>query len=161
MKVKEIRDELRRGHSEDLAKRRKIILLSSIGLVDFAIITLYQTGIIKKLPEIIPSRAFDSNKVNASRSAYFLGVPDGPVSAVVYASTSVLAAAGGIEKSGRKPVFDWLLGASVAGNAAGAVYYLYDMAFKQKKACFYCLVGAAVNLASAAIVLSLLRKRFV
>ncbi len=89
-----IRDVLRNDNSEDLDRRRKVIFLSAIGLVDFSIISLYQTGVIKSLPDL-PFPIFDSNKVNASKSAYQFGVPDGPISATVYGLTMTLAAAGG------------------------------------------------------------------
>lgn len=147
----ELRDELRAGISEDLGRRRKIIALSTLGLVDFSIISLYQTGIIKRLPDI-PLPVFDSNKVNAAKDAYMMGVPDGPVSATVYGLTMVLAAAMGSESTGRKPVLDVLLGGAIAGNAAGAVFYMYDMIFKQKKICLYCVTGALINFASAIII---------
>ncbi|MBD0375092.1 MAG: hypothetical protein ICV51_05635 [Flavisolibacter sp.] len=146
-----IRDVLRTEQSDDLNRRRKVIGLSALGLVDFSIISLYQTGIIKHLPDL-PFDLFDSDKVNASKDAYQLGVPDGPVSAAVYGITMTLAAAGGSEKAGRQPVWDVLLGGAVAGNAAGAVYYLYNMIFKQKKICLYCVTGAAINIASAIII---------
>jgi len=158
-----IRDVLRNDYSDDLDRRRKIICLSAIGLVDFSIISLYQTGVIKKLPDL-PFPIFDSNKVNASESAYQFGVPDGPISATVYGLTMALAAAGGSENASRKPIFDVLLGGAIAGNAAGGVYYLYDMIFKQKKICLYCVTGAAINIASAIIifptVLKSLKKLF-
>lgn len=146
-----IRNELREGHSEDLDRRRKVLLLSGLGLIDFSIISLYQTGIINKLPDI-PHPLFDSNKVNAAKDAYMFGVPDGPVSAVAYGLTMVLASAGGSEKAGRHPAFDVALGATIAGNAAGAVFYLFNMVFKQKKICMYCVTGAVINIASAIII---------
>src|SRR3954447_1721925 len=152
-----IRNELRNNDSENMTDRRKIIWLSALGLVDFSAISLYQTGVIEKLPDL-PFPIFDSNKVNASKEAYQFGVPDGPVSAVMYAATMVLAAASGSEQSGRKPVFDTLLGTTILGNTAGAIYYLYDMAFKQKKICLYCIAGAAINIASAVIVAPLVKR---
>ncbi len=151
MKPAAIKQALRTGTSEDMERRRKIIALSALGLADFSIISLYQTGVIKKLPDL-PFEIFDSNKVNASPDAYRMGVPDGPISAVVYASAMALAATGGDEQSGRKPVFDLLLAGTVFGNAAGAGYYLYNMIFKQKKVCIYCVGGAVINFASAAII---------
>jgi uncharacterized membrane protein len=152
-----IRNELRNNDSEAMDKRRLIILLSALGLIDFSVISLYQTGVIEKLPDL-PFPIFDSNKVNAAKEAYQFGVPDGAISTAVYASTIVLAAAGGSEQSGRKPVLDTVLGAVVAGNTAGAIYYLYDMIFKQKKVCLYCLTGAAINIASAIIATPLVKR---
>lgn len=108
-----IRNELRYANSPDLDRRRKIVLFSVLGLLDFSIISLYQTGVIRRLPDI-PYKLFDSNRVNASEDAYRFGVPDGPVSAVAYASAMVLASAGGTENAQRKPAFDVALGATVA-----------------------------------------------
>ncbi len=157
MNAHAIKEALLYNNTKDMNTRRKILLLSALGLVDFSIISLYQTGVIKKLPDL-PFSIFDSNKINASKEAYQFGVPDGPVSATVYAATMVLAAAGGTENESRTPVWNTLLGAAVAGNAAGAVYYLYDMIFRQKKICLYCVTGAAINLASAALAAPLVKQ---
>lgn len=157
MDIAAMRDVLRTGHSEDLDRRRKVIGLSALGLVDFSIISMYQTGVIKSLPDL-PFEVFDSNKVNASEDAYRFGAPDGPISAVAYAATMVLASAGGDEQTGRKPVLDVALGATVAGNAVGGIFYLYKMIFVQKKICLYCVTGAAINIASAVIAAPLFSK---
>ena len=158
MNTKKVVAQLRTGDAEELGQRRKIILLSAIGLVDFSIISLYQTGVIKKLPDL-PFKVFDSNAVNASESAYPLGIPDGTLGAVPYVLNMILAAAGGTKKSGRKDVFDYLLGGVIVANAAGAANYLVDMTFKQKKACIYCVVGAAINFASVAVMAPIIKKR--
>lgn len=146
-----MRNELRTGHNESLDKRRKVIALSALGLVDFSIISLYQTGVIKHMPDI-PHPLFDSDKVNASEDAYRFGGPDGPISAAVYGLTMVMASVGGTEKTGRPPVLDVALGATVMGNAIGAIFYLHKMIFVQKKICLYCVTGAAINIASAVII---------
>lgn len=151
MNVEAIRNTLRNEQSEDLNRRRKLIALSALGLVDFSIISLYQTGVIRHMPDL-PHPLFASDEVNAAKDAYMFGVPDGPISAVVYGLTMVLAAAGGSEKADRSPIMDVALGATVAGNAAGALYYLQNMLFKQKKICLYCVTGAAINLASAVLI---------
>jgi hypothetical protein len=36
-------------------------------------------------------------------------------------------------------------------NAAGAFYYLSNMVFRQKRVCPYCIAGAVIKFASAAI----------
>ena len=152
-----IRNELRDGNSTALDARRKVILLSALGLVDFSIISLYQTGIIRHLPDP-PHPIFDSDKINASEDAYQFGAPDGPISAVAYATSMLLASAAGSDKTGRKPVLDVALGATVAGNAVGAAYYLFNMIFKQKKICPYCVAGAVINIASAIIIAPTIAK---
>ena len=58
-----------------------------------------------------------------------LGAPDGPISAVAYAATMVLASTGGSKKTGRTPVLGVALGATVASNAVGAVFYFIQKKF--------------------------------
>lgn len=159
MRTAAIRQELLNGTQEDLKKRRKIMGLSALGLLDFAFISLYQAGVIKRLPEL-PFSAFDSNKVNAAPDAYQMGAPDAAISAWIYATNMVLSTIGGTEESGRKPIHDLLLGTTIAANAAGALYYLYNMTFYQKKICPYCIAGAAINIASAVIMRPVLMKSF-
>lgn len=129
MRTAAIRQELLNSTDEALQKRRKIVMLSALGLVDFAFISLYQAGVIRRRPEL-PFDSFDSNKVNVAPEAYQLGAPDGTISAWLYASNMVLATWGGTEASGRKPGHDVLLGLTIAANTAGAVYYLNDMTFQ-------------------------------
>lgn len=157
MRTAAIREELLHGTDEDLQRRRKILGLSALGLLDFALISLYQAGVIKRLPDV-PHSAFDSNKVNASQDAYQMGAPDGTISAWIYATNMVLATVGGTERSGRKPIHDVLLATTIGANAGGALYYLYNMAAYQKKVCPYCIAGAAINFASAIIMAPVLMK---
>lgn len=124
--------------------------LSAIGLADFSLISLYQTGLIRHLPDL-PFPLFDSDKVNASKSAYQFGIPDGPVSLAAYGLTMALTRIGDKDGEHRKPVADLALGAVVLGQAAGAAWYLGDMLFRQRKICLYCVAGALVNFASAVV----------
>jgi uncharacterized membrane protein len=123
---------------------RGIAALAAVGAVDFAIISLYQLGVIRHLPDL-PGRIFDSDKVNASHKAYVLGVPDGTLGLGLYALTLILAGAGGTSRSGRRTILDVALGGAVMAGAVGTAHY--DMTRHQKRACPYCLVGATVNFA--------------
>ncbi|MGK7389267.1 MAG: vitamin K epoxide reductase family protein [Candidatus Cyclobacteriaceae bacterium M2_1C_046] len=145
MQVLKIKEELRKENNPNLKIKKKLAILASIGLLDFIIISLYQLGVIRKLPDV-PIKGIDSNYVNASAEAYKMGVPDGPVSATVYALILVLIGVKGTKKSGREPIWDILLGGAIAANAAGALDYLRVMIFKQKKICLYCVAGAIINL---------------
>ena len=55
----EVRDELLNSKAEDMVRRRKLVLLSVLGLINFNVISLLQSGVIKKLPDI-PIRVFDT-----------------------------------------------------------------------------------------------------
>lgn len=142
--IKAIRNTLRDERSPNLKRRRKIIALAAIGAVDFTLISLYQTGIIRRLPDI-PLKVLDSNAVNASEKAYKTGLPDGTSGLTMYGLIMMLAAYGGKRGIGRKRVIDLALLSTIAAGSVGALQYLYDMAFKEKKACLYCVTGAMVN----------------
>lgn len=136
--------------------RRNIALLSAAGLIDFVPISLYQLGIIRHLPDI-PAKLFDSDYVNASKDAQVMGIPDGPVSLLMYAANLVLVA-GAVKKKERNWV-DYLIAGNAMGQAAGGVYYLYDMIVKQKKICPYCVTGALINFAALIPLYKLFKKR--
>lgn len=136
--------KIRKRSGRAAASRREIALLSVIGLVDFVPISLYQLGIIRHLPDL-PGELFDSDYVNASKEAQVAGLPDGPVSLLMYAANLVLVT-GALKK--KRNVFDYLIAGNSLGQAAGGAYYLYNMATKQKKVCVYCVTGALINFAT-------------
>lgn len=143
--IEAMRDVLRAKQSVSLDRRRKIMAMSAVGMIDFTVISLYQTGVIKKLPDL-PFKVFDSDSVNASKKAYAAGLPDGTTGAMMYALTMMLASFGGSKQTGRNKLFDKLLFGAVALSSAAGLQYLYDMTFKQKKICVYCVTGAFLNI---------------
>lgn len=149
--------QVRQASSSKADYRRQIGALSAIGLIDFTVISLYQLGIINKLPDL-PGKIFDSNAVNASKDAQFLGIPDAPISLTLYAA-NLLLTAGALKQKKKKNGFDWLLAGSVIGQAAGGAYYLYTMAVVQKKVCLYCVTGALINFATLSPLTKLLFKK--
>lgn len=149
--------KIRKSASAKADYRRQIAALSAAGLLDFTVISLYQLGVIKKLPDL-PGPLFDSNKVNASKDAQVAGLPDAPVSLALYAANLVLAS-GAIRSKKRGNAFDWLLAGSLVGQAAGGAYYLYNMTTVQKKVCLYCVTGALLNFATLVPLSRLLLKR--
>jgi uncharacterized membrane protein len=112
-------------------------------------------GYFKKLPDV-PGKVFDTVKVNTSKDAVIMGMPDGVISLGAYAATMFLATAASRFKK-RSRLLDLALGGLVLGQAVGAAQYLYKMAFVQKKVCLYCVTGAAINFASLKPVYSLLK----
>lgn len=66
--------------------------------------TLYQVGIIKPLPDVLPGAIFDAEKVDASDYAYKrMQMPDAAMMIMTYATTAALASAGGAERATRQP----------------------------------------------------------
>lgn len=147
-------DLLRRDTGKEIASRRNIAALAAAGLVDFSMISLFQLGYIRKLPDL-PGKLFDSKQVNSSKDAVLFGIPDGVISLCMYAGTLLLATAAS-RKSKYSGFLDFLLGGIIIGQAAGGAYYLYNMATVQKKVCLYCVAGAVINFAAVKPFISLM-----
>ncbi|MCJ8167441.1 vitamin K epoxide reductase family protein [Pontibacter sp. E15-1] len=153
---KSVIDKIRKDKSTATENRRDIAALAAAGLVDFSLISLLQMGYFKKLPDL-PGKVFDTVKVNTSKDAVLLGLPDGVISLGAYTLTMLLAMAGSRFKK-RSRLLNLALGAVLVGQAAGAAQYMYKMAFVQKKVCIYCVTGAAINFAALKPVYTLLKK---
>src|SRR5947209_5546245 len=96
--------ELREGDTSDLTRRRWIIGLSVVGSAMGQIVSLYQTGILRRLPDP-PLPIFDASRVDASDYAYRrFQTPDGLMMLVSYAFTALLAGAGGKSRARNNPV---------------------------------------------------------
>jgi len=156
-KEKTIIDKIRGDETEAAIYRRQIAALSAAGLLDFSLISLFQLGFIKHLPDL-PGEIFDTEQVNSSKDAVLLGLPDGVISLNSYAATILLAAAATRYKKPSR-LLDVAMGGLVLGQAAGAVQYLYKMAFVQKKVCIYCVAGAVINFATLVPLRKLFKRR--
>ncbi len=76
MRPRELSRQLRRGSGGDLRRRRGIVGLSLLASASMGLITLYQMGIIRHLPEP-PLPGLDADEVDASGEAYArLQTPD-------------------------------------------------------------------------------------
>ncbi|HTW64464.1 MAG TPA: vitamin K epoxide reductase family protein [Bryobacteraceae bacterium] len=99
----ELGRELRQSYTPFLKRRRGIIGLSLFSCGVLAAVALYQTGILKKLPEP-RGRFFDAAKVNGSSQAYsLLATPDAFLGLASYAVTAVLAGMGPENRSRTHP----------------------------------------------------------
>ena len=145
-----LRRELQEAETGDLRLRRAIIGLSLVGMGAMAAVSLFQTGVIKHLPDP-PLKDFDSDKVNSSDTAYALGVPDGTLSLASLAANIPLAAFGGANRAETQPLIPLAAAAKATVEAAVAGWYFYQMCAVEKKWCGYCIVGAAANWGVAAL----------
>jgi len=157
MKPQQLRRELQEGRSDDLWRRRAIIGLSLLGAAAMTAVSLFQTGVVKHLPDP-PIEGFDSDKVNSSDTAYMLGVPDGTVSLASLAANIPLAALGGANRAEEQPVVPLLIAGKAAVEAAVAGWYFYQMPAKEKAWCGYCITGALCNFGIFALTLPEARK---
>lgn len=144
--------ELRTERSPDLTRRRWAIGLNYAGAAIGMLVGAYQTGILRRLPDILPGKIFDAEKVDASDYAYKrMQSPDGPLMGVTYLVTATLAAAGGKDRAEQQP---WL---PVA--AAGKAWYDLLVAGKlareewaeNKALCSWCQVATAFSVATVAL----------
>src|ERR687887_172707 len=152
LKAQQLRQELQQGETADVRRRRAIIGLSLIGMGAMAAVSLFQTGIVKHLPDP-PLESFHSDKVNSSDTAYALGVPDGTISLAGLACNIPLAAFGGENRAEEKPLVPLIAAAKATVEAAVAGWYFYQMPAKEKKWCAYCITGALANFGIFALTL--------
>ncbi len=150
--TQDLRRELQKGDNENLKLRRGIIALSLLGMGAMTAVSLFQTGIVKHLPDP-PLPDFDSDKVNSSDTAYALGVPDGTISLASLAANIPLAAFGGADRTEKMPLVPLAAAAKASVEAVVAGWYFYQMPTKEKKWCGYCILGAAANVGIAALTL--------
>ncbi len=150
LEPQKLRRELQRGNSENLGRRRAIIGISLLGMGAMTAVSLFQTGIIKHLPDP-PIDGFDSDKVNSSETAYALGVPDGALSLASLAANIPLAAFGGENRAEEQPIVPILAAGKAVVEAVVAGWYFYQMVAVEKALCGYCITGALANMGIAAL----------
>ncbi len=145
--------ELRLGSSPDLNRRRWIIGLSLVTVAAGQIVSLYQTGIIHHLPDP-PLDVFDSDKVDASDYAYKrLQSPDAPAMIVTGGITTMLAAAGPLNRAYSMPAVPLAMAAKTLLDVATNVKLGIEEWQENKKLCFYCQVSTLAALAAAVLAL--------
>ncbi len=152
LKTQKLRRELQESTAPNIRIRRTVIGLSLIGIGAMAAVSLFQTGIVKHLPD--PSLPdFDSDKVNSSETAYALGVPDGTLALAGFAANLPLAAFGGENRHETMPLVPIAAAAKASVEAVVSGWYFYQMPAVEKKWCAYCIVAAAANFGIAALTL--------
>jgi len=153
MKPQQLREELQDGDTGDLRRRRGIVVCSLIGMASMAAVTLYQMGLIRHLPDPPLSR-FDSDRVNASDTAYQYGVPDGTLTLAGHATNAVMAAFGGGHRTTEQPWAPIVAsGKAVIEAVIAAKYLFYQMPVVEKKWCGYCIVDALMHIGTFALTL--------
>ena len=140
--TQQLRRDLQEGNGDDLRRRRAIIGLSLLGIGAMAAATLFQTGIIKHLPDP-PLKNFDSDAVTSSDVAYALGGADAALSVASLAANIPAAAFGGENRFVTKPLIPIAFAAKALTEAVIASWFFYRLAFKEKTWCAYCIVNAA------------------
>jgi uncharacterized membrane protein len=144
----ELSRELRRGTGDRLARRRGIAALSLVAVGSMGMISLYQLGLIKHLPEP-PLPRLNADKVDASAEAYKkLSMPDAVLGLNSYAVTLALTAMGGEDRVRTAPWIPLVLAAKVAVDAVQAGKLTWDQWAEHRAFCSWCLLAAGATFAT-------------
>jgi uncharacterized membrane protein len=139
--------------SPDLRRRRWILGLSLLGTLAAQIVTLFQMGLVRRLPDP-PIGPFDSGRVDASDYGYSrLQTPDAALMLVSYSITAALAAAGGRDRAVEAPALPVALAAKTAWDSVSAVKLGQEEWAQNRALCAYCQVATVASLASLALAL--------
>jgi uncharacterized membrane protein len=148
MEPQQLSQELREGNNPYMTRRRWIIGLSMLGGSMGQVVTLYQTGIVKHLPDP-PVPLFDADKVDASNYAYSrFNSPDGPLMVANYALTAWLASMGGIDRARRNPLIPIAMGVKLVFDGVLSAELAREEWNENKAFCEYCQVATLCSLAS-------------
>lgn len=151
MQAHELSRELREEKSSDLTRRRWVIGLSLVGAAMGAVVSLYQTGIVRRLPDP-PLPLIDSHKVDASDYAYRrLNSPDAPLMLINYGVTAWLASAGGKERARHNPLLPVALGIKTLIDSTLALELGREEWKENQALCAYCQVATIASIASVAL----------
>ncbi|WP_207461190.1 vitamin K epoxide reductase family protein [Azospirillum sp. SYSU D00513] len=145
--------ELRKANSPHLRRRRWIVGLSYMGATMGQIVALYQLGVLRRLPDP-PLDLFDSSRVDASDYAYKRHqTPDGLMMVATYATTALLAGAGGRDRAQQMPWLPIAMAAKALYDA-GVTLKLGREEWNDNKAlCAYCQTATVASLATAVLAL--------
>jgi hypothetical protein len=145
-RAEDLSQQLRLGTGEFLPQRRGIVALSLIAVGSMSLISLYQMGIIKHLPEP-PLPLLDADKVDASAEAYSrFSTPDALLGIGNYAMTAGLAAMGGQHRAKEQPWIPLALAIKVAFDTFQAIRLFRDQLTKFHAFCSWCLLAAGTTL---------------
>ncbi len=145
--------ELRTAEGDFLEERRGVIVLSLTAIGCMGLIALYQSGIIRRLPDL-PLPLMDAEKVDASEEAYsHFQMGDAFIGLGSYAATMGLAAMGPKNRAEKQPWIPLALAAKAGVDALQAGKLTYDQWAKHKAFCVWCLIAAAATFASVPLVM--------
>jgi vitamin K epoxide reductase family protein len=151
-KARELRDEWRFGKESFLGQRRGIAALSLLALASMSVISMYQLGLIKRLPEPSLPRVA-GNRLDASRLAYErLQTPDAVLGVGSYAATLGLAALGGSERARKHRWMPLACAGKILFDVFQSVRMMRAQWNSERAFCFWCLLSAGATFASLPLI---------
>lgn len=143
-----VSDALRRGGGELLAHRRRAALLQTAAAGTFAVVGLYQFGVLRRVPEP-PLPGLDADRVDASGEAYvLLRTPDSALGLLSAAASLVLVGMGGDQRHREQPWIPLLLLAKSVADAAGGLWLTAEQVTRHRAVCSWCTAATALLVAT-------------
>lgn len=143
-----VSDQLRRGTDGYLGHRRRVAALALGATGALGVVSLYQTGLLKHVPEP-PLGLFDADRVDASGEAYrIFSMPDGILGMLSSVGTAALATMGTKDRVTQRPWLPLLLAAKAGLDAAWGIVLTLEQGSKHRRFCSWCLTAAAASLAT-------------
>ena len=153
-----VSDDLRRGASGDLTRRRRATALTLLATGALAVAEAYQTGLLRRIPE--PRLPWlDAERVDASGEAYqIFGTPDAALGIASFGATLVLHGAGPADRAETQPWLPLLAAAKAVGDAASSVFLFVEQVSGHRRICSWCTLAAVANVAAVPAVLPEARR---
>jgi len=152
LKPEQLSRQLRQGTGRFLGHRRGVVGLSLAAVGSLSVVTLYQMGIIERVPEP-PLPYLDADDVDAAPEAYeVLAMPDAVLGIASYALTMSLAGAGGEDRANERPWIPLALAAKVAFDAFEAGRLTLKQWTEHRAFCMWCLLAAGSTFATVPLV---------
>ncbi len=152
-KAERVADDLRRGSSPHLTRRRRAGALMLGASAAMGVVTLYQLGIVRHLPDP-PLPFLDSDRVDASGEAFRSGsTPDAALGLASYAVSLALIGMGTADRAREQPWIPLAAAAKVGVDAASALVLTAEQVTKHRALCTYCVGAAAATVAAVPVVL--------
>jgi uncharacterized membrane protein len=152
--------QLRNGRSDTLQRRRKIAGLSLLSIGSMAVISLYQLGLTRRLPDP-PLSVFNSEKVTGSAEGYmYFNVPDSVLGIGSSAMTLGLAAMSSDDRARSQAWLPIALAGKTVIDLVVAGKLAVDQVTKHKALCSWCLVSGITAIGNVALSLPEARRAF-
>lgn len=150
--------ELRQGTGPSLDRRRRILALTLTSAGSMGLISLYQMGVLRHIPEP-PLPRLDADRVDASEEAYEkLQSPDAAIGFASYAVTALLAAAGEPARARTQPWLPLAMAAKIGFDAAQAAKLSWDQWARHRAFCSWCLLAAGATFATVPLAVAEVRE---
>ena len=155
MSPADLAHSIRNDDRAEMRYRRAIVGVSLVGLAAMGLVSLLQTGVVRRLPEPqTDTPNFDTVKVNTSKEAFSYGMPDGALVMVSHATNLAIAAAGPANRYEDRGWLPLAAAATALPQALIAAKYLfYQMPKVDRAWCPYCVVDALTHFATLALTL--------